>query len=111
MSALDELADQAPRKNSMSSSQIVLAVEALGTRWTHDGTDLKLTFGGPMTRTGKVAAFAGALADELNHHPTITLTYPGLTLAIHTHEKGAVTVLDVIYAARLERWLRTNETL
>lgn len=110
MSAIDELADQAVRRTPLSSSQIALAVEALGTRWTHDGTDLKLTFAGPMTRTGKIAAFAGALADELDHHPTITLTYPGLTLTIHTHDKEAVTVMDAIYAGRLERWLRTNET-
>ncbi|HEY4056921.1 MAG TPA: 4a-hydroxytetrahydrobiopterin dehydratase [Kofleriaceae bacterium] len=111
MSDLDELADQAPRRTPLSSSQIALAVETLGTRWTHDGTDLKLTFAGPMTRTGKIAAHAGALADELDHHPTITLTYPGLTLAIHTHDKESVTVMDVIYAARFERWLRSNETL
>ncbi|HEY4182245.1 MAG TPA: 4a-hydroxytetrahydrobiopterin dehydratase [Kofleriaceae bacterium] len=109
MNTLDELADQPIKRSPMSSSQIALAVEALGTRWTHDGSELKLTFAGPMTRTGKIAAHAGALADELDHHPTITMTYPGLTLAINTHDKAAVTVLDVIYAARLERWLR-NET-
>ena len=38
----------------------------------------------------------------------IELAYGGLTLTIHTHDKNAITVTDLVYAARLERWLRGN---
>ena len=61
-----------------------------------------------MARTGQVAAYAGELADEMDHHPTITLAYGKLTLAIHTHDQRAITDLDWLYAERLERWLRAN---
>jgi len=81
---------------------------ALGPRWSVDGPDLKLELRGPMTRTGAVAAFAGALADEMDHHPTIVVEYGGLTLRIHTHDEQAITVIDLVYAARLEQWLRAN---
>ena len=61
-----------------------------------------------MTRTGQVAAYAGKLADEMDHHPTITLSYPGLTLTINTHTAKAITKLDWDYGDRLETWLRAN---
>lgn len=81
---------------------------ALGTRWSIVGPDLQLVLKGPMTRTGAVAAYAGALADELDHHPTIVLEYAGLTLSIHTHDKQAITAKDYEFARRLEAWLRSN---
>ena len=80
----------------------------LGERWSIDGKDLTLVLKGPMTRTGQVAAYAGALADEMDHHPDITLAYAGLTLKIHTHDQHAITSLDYQYATRLETWLRAN---
>lgn len=84
------------------------AIAPLGARWSIAGGELQLTLRGAMTRTGAVAAQAGALADELDHHPRIVLEYAGLTLAIHTHDRNAITTLDLAYAARLERWLRAN---
>ncbi len=84
-------------------------IAPLGARWTLAGGDLCLAMPGPgMRKTGAVAAFAGALADELDHHPAIAIEYPGLKLAIHTHDVKAVTTLDLVYAARLELWLRAN---
>lgn len=83
-------------------------LEQLGSRWTIANDELRLDLKGPMTRTGQVAAYAGKLADEMDHHPTITLSYPGLTLAINTHTAKAITDLDWQYGDRLETWLRAN---
>jgi pterin-4a-carbinolamine dehydratase len=44
----------------------------------------------------------------MDHHPRIVLEYAGMTLSIHTHDAKAITVTDLVYAARLERWLRAN---
>jgi 4a-hydroxytetrahydrobiopterin dehydratase len=80
---------------------------ALGARWSIVGPDLQLKLtGATMTKYGAVAAHAAVIADEMNHHPTITLEYGGLTLHIHTHDKKAITQLDWDYARRLEDWLR-----
>ncbi len=108
MSTLETLANHTISKTGLSAGEITEELAALGTRWTVVPPDLRLELPGPMTKTGAVAAYAGALADELDHHPTITLEYAGLTLAIHTHDAKALTVIDLIFAARLEQWLRAN---
>ena len=61
-----------------------------------------------MAKCGVAVAYAAKLADEMDHHPNIAMSYPGTTLTIHTHDKKAITVIDLVYAARLERWLREN---
>ena len=80
---------------------------ALGARWSIVGPDLQLKLtGATMTKYGAVAAHAAVIADEMNHHPTITLEYGHLTLHIHTHDQKAITQLDWDYARKLEDWLR-----
>ena len=110
---LDNLANQTISRESIDAAQLQREVAALGARWTIDDRreqpHLQLSLPGPgMTRTCEVAAYAGKLADELDHHPKIVVEYPGLTLTINTHDKKAITVLDFAYAARLEKWLRAN---
>lgn len=83
-------------------------LQHLGPRWSIANDELRLELAGAMSRTGEVAAYAGKLADELDHHPTITLAYAGLTLAIHSHDARAITDRDWQYADRLEAWLRAN---
>lgn len=80
----------------------------LGPRWSIVEQELCLQLKGPMTRTGQVAAYAGKLADELDHHPKIVLEYAGLALSIHSHDQHAITDRDWDYAERLEAWLRAN---
>jgi pterin-4a-carbinolamine dehydratase len=105
---LDALANTTTARTRITTGEMKEELAALGARWTVVPPDLRLTLKGPMTKTGLVAAHAGALADELDHHPNIALEYAGLTLSIHTHDKNGITVLDLVYAARLEQWLRAN---
>ena len=107
---LDSLSTQTISKSTLSDAQIREQVAALGARWSIDGEDLKLELKGPegMAKCGAAVAHATQLADEMNHHPTIHMEYPGTTLTIHTHDKKAITMIDFIYAARLEGWLRLN---
>lgn len=105
---LDALAKHTISKSGLSPGELTAELAALGARWTVIPPDLTLVLAGPMTRTGAAAAYAGALADELDHHPTIVLEYAGMKLSIHTHDAKALTVIDLIFAARLEQWLRTN---
>jgi 4a-hydroxytetrahydrobiopterin dehydratase len=83
-------------------------LQQLGARWTIANGELRLSLKGAMARTGEVAARAGKLADEMDHHPTITLEYAGLELAIHSHDAKAITDRDWRYADVLEAWLRAN---
>jgi pterin-4a-carbinolamine dehydratase len=106
---LDALASNTVSRSTMDPEHLREGVAALGTRWSIDGMDLTCQLrGAPMAKCGAAAAYAAKLADEMDHHPTIVLEYAGMTLKIHTHDVKAITVLDLVYGARLERWLRAN---
>jgi 4a-hydroxytetrahydrobiopterin dehydratase len=106
---LEALAGRAHARKPLTDAELAPDVGTLGGRWTvADGAlTLHLPAKG-MARTTQVAAHAGALADELDHHPKIVVEYPGLTLTINTHDVGGITGTDLVFAARLEQWLRAN---
>jgi 4a-hydroxytetrahydrobiopterin dehydratase len=105
---LKDIAQHTISRSGLTTAELKDEVETLGPRWSIDGPDLKLVLQGPMAKAGKVAAYAGELADELDHHPSIAIEYQRFELKIHTHDKNAITVLDLVYAARLEQWLRSG---
>lgn len=105
---LDDLATHTISRDEMSLKEIARELDALGPRWSVVEGELQLWLPGAMSSTGVAAAFCGTLADELDHHPRIVLDHGGMTLSIFTHDAGAITVLDLVYAARVEQWLRGN---
>lgn len=107
---LEGLADNTVSRANISEAELKSQVVALGGRWAVVGPDLVLTLAGQkgMAKCGEAVAFATKLADEMDHHPHIVMDYPQTTLAIHTHDKKAITLLDLVWAARLERWLREH---
>lgn len=57
-------------------------------------------------------AFAVAvahLADELDHHPELTLEYPAVRVRIQTHDAGGVSALDLALAERIEHLLHRSD--
>lgn len=105
---LDVMATLPPSREGLSNDQMSEELDLLGPRWQIASSELVLVLKDTMTKTGIVAAYAGALADELDHHPKIVLEYGSMKLAINTHDAKAITVMDLVYAARLEQWLRAN---
>ncbi|MEO8551584.1 MAG: 4a-hydroxytetrahydrobiopterin dehydratase [Kofleriaceae bacterium] len=107
---LEGLANNTVSRANISEAELKSQVVALGSRWTIVGPDLVLTLAGQkgMKKCGEAVGFATQLADEMDHHPHIVMDYPQTTLAIHTHDKQAITLLDLVWAARLERWLRDH---
>ncbi|MCX5746746.1 MAG: serine/threonine-protein kinase [Proteobacteria bacterium] len=82
-------------------------VKMLGKRWSLDGSELRLALRSPaLVNLATVVAYAAALADELEHYPTIVIEVPRLTLAIRAYDRDRIAVIDLIFAARLEQWLR-----
>lgn len=107
-SHFDDVSTHTLRRDSISPDQLERELETLGPRWAEVNGALHLLLPGSMSRIGVVAAFAGALADELDHHPRILLDRDGMSLAIQSYDAISVTVTDLVYAARLEQWLRAN---
>jgi pterin-4a-carbinolamine dehydratase len=106
---LESIASNTLSRSTVADEQLRQEVAALGPRWTIDGMDLRCELrGAAMTKCGEAAAYAAVLADEMDHHPRILIEYAGMLLTIHTHDAAGITVTDLVYAARFERWLRAN---
>ena len=105
---LHDLATHSISRDGLTHEELSRELGLLGSRWWISDGELRLDLAGPMARTGIAAAFAGTLADELDHHPRIVLDSAGLTLTIRDRETRKVTIIDLVFAARLEQWLRNN---
>jgi pterin-4a-carbinolamine dehydratase len=105
---LDDISTHTLRRDGIAQDELSRELDALGPRWSIIDDALQLALPGPMCRTGVVAAFAGTLADELDHHPRIVIERHGMTLAIRTYDASSITVTDLVFAARIEQWLRAN---
>jgi 4a-hydroxytetrahydrobiopterin dehydratase len=109
---LRALATQPITRVKRTPAELTAELGVLGTRWSVVGPDLRLELrGGKMASYAPAVAYIAGLADELDHHPNLALEYAGLTLTIHTHDAAAITALDIVFAARVEVWLRAHAAM
>ncbi len=71
--------------------------------WSQDGASLVktytfLTFPAGIAFVDRVAASA----EEMGHHPDITISYTRVTMRLSTHDEGGVTEKDIALADRIE---------
>jgi serine/threonine protein kinase len=108
-SEIDAITDQTLSRSLLEPGQLEREVKQLGKRWTLDGNDLKLELiSRSMSKLVGIVAQVGTIADEMDHHPKVAIDYPYLRLWIRAYDANAITVLDLVFAARLEQWLRDN---
>lgn len=56
-----------------------------------------------FARAAEFVALIGRLADEIDHHPEVSLRYPGIvTVSTTSHDAGTVTLRDVRLAGRID---------
>lgn len=56
-----------------------------------------------FSRAAEFVALIGRLADEVDHHPEVSLRYPGIvTVSTTSHDAGTVTLRDVRLAGRID---------
>ena len=48
----------------------------------------------------------GAVAEEMDHHPDVLLTWPRVTFTLTTHDRGGITDWDFRLAEEIERCLQ-----
>jgi 4a-hydroxytetrahydrobiopterin dehydratase len=86
----------------LSAAELVQRLQRLP-RWQY--RDGALHLGLPcstMIDGAHLVLIAAKIAEDLNHHPDITLGYQRLHIQITTHDSGGVTALDLAFAARFE---------
>lgn len=72
-------------------------VEAAGlSGWHQAGDTIRAEFATGDFNTGlRLVALIGESADEANHHPDVTLTYPTVAVTLSSHDVGGVTSRDI----------------
>ncbi|MDN5899497.1 MAG: 4a-hydroxytetrahydrobiopterin dehydratase [Brachybacterium sp.] len=69
--------------------------------WRQDGETLTARFATGDFATGlDLVNRIGASAEEANHHPDLTLTYPEVTVTLSSHDVGGITRRDLDLARR-----------
>lgn len=72
------------------------------TGWHQDGETLTARFASGDFATGlELVVRIGASAEEANHHPDLTLTYPEVTATLSSHDVGGITSRDLDLARRI----------
>ena len=108
---LAELTFELPKLDDtpMSASEVAARLQGLPD-WTYDAESVSITkryafadFAGALAFTNQV----GALAEELGHHPEITVGWGAASIRLSTHDIGGVHLADLIIAARIDRIPRT----
>jgi 4a-hydroxytetrahydrobiopterin dehydratase len=84
----------------MSDSTKVLTAseisEAAPEGWEYEDGQITARFATGDFATGlQLVNRIGASAEEANHHPDVTLTYPEVTVALTSHDVDGVTTRDV----------------
>jgi serine/threonine-protein kinase len=100
------VAERTISRQTIDRVQLLREVQQLGKRWRIDGKDLVLeVHSREMAKLAEVATVAASIGDEMDHHPQISMRIPTLRLVL----AGTTTVTDLVFAARLEQWLREHE--
>jgi 4a-hydroxytetrahydrobiopterin dehydratase len=86
----------------LSVADIALRLQRLP-RWQYRDGSLHLQLlCSTMIEGAHLVLMAAKIAEELNHHPDITLGYQRVNIRITTHDSGGVTALDLAFAAQFE---------
>jgi 4a-hydroxytetrahydrobiopterin dehydratase len=93
----------------LTAPHIATLVSNLGAPWRV--VDASLTYDAEpssMRESATLVTQAADIAEQLNHHPDITVGYHRLRITITTHDSGGLTGLDFAFAAQLELWRRAR---
>jgi eukaryotic-like serine/threonine-protein kinase len=103
--AIDKLSDQTVSRTQLPAAELAREVQQLGKRWTLENTDLVVEIHShEMKKLAAVFVAAVAIADEMDLQPKVAIDVPRLRLTI----PKATSVVDLVFAARVEAWLRDN---
>jgi len=69
--------------------------------WSVENSHLVARWSLPFATSARLMVDLAALADEWDHHPDVTVRYGSLTVELWTHDRSAVTQLDLEVAARI----------
>jgi serine/threonine protein kinase len=92
-------------RQRLEPGQLEREVAQLGNRWRIDGKNLVFEVHSPeLAKLAQIVTAAAKIADEMDHPPRMAIEKRALRITLI----DVGTVLDMVYAARLEQWLREH---
>ena len=89
---------------ALAGGALAALVTELGNGWDPAGGKLRKTFTFEDFRSAlRFVDQVGAMADEVDHHPDVELSWGKATIQIWTHTVGGLAEIDFVFAARCER--------
>ena len=89
-------------RKKLTEDEIVQQLTELS-GWTFVGGKLRREFAtGSFVKGVQFVMKIGDIAENLNHHPDIVLTYPRVVVEILTHDVGGITEIDFELARRID---------
>ena len=86
----------------LTAEEAKARLETLGSPWSIEGEILTRTFTFPDFRDSmKFANRVAEIADELNHHPDMHISYGSVTLSLTTHDAKGLSEKDFELAKRI----------
>jgi 4a-hydroxytetrahydrobiopterin dehydratase len=93
-------------RKTLDPGELEELAEALETWTVEDGKRLCRSWSFPDFVSGlALVNRIGDLAEEVGHHPNITLTWGRVGIDLWTHDVGGLTECDFVFAARCEELL------
>ena len=76
--------------------------------WVVADNRLVLSVSVPYRVSGALAVATVPLADEIDHHPIMTIGYNSLHVELWTHDKGGITALDFRLASFIDEFVASR---
>ena len=92
----------------LASSEDLTTWLAAHPLWQLANGRLVMECSAPYRVSGALAAASVALADEIDHHPIMTIGFNSLRIEMWTHDKGGITELDFRLATFMDEFLATH---
>jgi 4a-hydroxytetrahydrobiopterin dehydratase len=74
-----------------------------GSHWERDGAELvKIHWSHDFAAALSYVNAVGALAEEMDHHPDIQISWNKVTLRLSTHSAGGITAADLELVRRID---------
>jgi len=88
---------------ALAGEELDALIAELGGDWDATGGKLRKTYRFPdFARALRFVDGVGAMADEMDHHPDVELSWGKATIQIWTHTVGGLSELDFVFAARCD---------
>lgn len=91
------------KRTKLSVEEIKQRLESLPDWRLVDGKISRTFATGNFLKGLDLVSKVAEIAEEMNHHPDVTLTYPKVRFDIFTHDVGGITEVDFALAEKIEK--------